>query len=57
MKRNIWFNKKFGKTAFIGFYEKDSKGERIFVLIGLKAPFRRIAFESHQLAKSVGWFK
>lgn len=57
MRRNIWYNKKAGKTGFIGFYEVDSKGERIFVLIALKAPFRRVAFESHQMAKSVGWFK
>jgi hypothetical protein len=57
MKRNIWKNKKYGKTEFFGRYERDSKGERIFVLIALKAPFRRVVFESHQMAKSVGWFK
>lgn len=57
MKRNFWYKKQFGKTAFFGFYERDSKGERIFVLIALKEPFRRIVFESHQMAKSVGWFK
>lgn len=57
MKRNMWFNKKHGKTEFFGRYERDSKNERIFVLISLKAPFRRIAFESHQMAKAMGWYK
>ena len=52
----IWKHKKF-KSAFIGFYERDSKGERVFVLISMKEPLRRITFESWQMAKSQGWHK
>lgn len=59
MKRNIWYKKSgaLKSRPFYGYYERDSRGERIFVLIALKEPLRRIVFESHQMAKSVGWFK
>lgn len=54
--KNVWMHKKF-KSKFIGFYERDKAGERIFVLISMNEPLRRITFESHQMAKSQGWFK
>lgn len=52
----IWKHKKY-KSAFIGFYERDAKGERVFVLISMKEPLRRITFESYQAAKALGWHK
>lgn len=45
------------KTLFKGYYEKDKKGERNFILVGTKSPFRRISFESWQMAAKVGWKK
>lgn len=43
------------KTLFKGYYEKDRKGERNFILVGTRAPFRRITFESFQAAKKLGY--
>lgn len=46
-------SKKYKKKLFKGSYERDKKGERIFVLTG----FKRIVFESHEAAKKAGWIK
>jgi hypothetical protein len=51
----MWKNKKHGKQLFAGSYERDKKGERIFVLTGTKG--RRIVFESYQAAKKDSWVK
>lgn len=48
-----WKNKKYA-GLFIGSYERDKAGERIFVLTGGK---RRIVFESHESAKKNNWQK
>ena len=55
--KSLWTNKKHGKTQFVSYYELDKKGERTFILIATKAPFRRITFESYQAAKALGWLK
>lgn len=55
--KSFWFNKKHGATKFISYYERDKRGERVFVLIATKAPFRRVTFESHQSAKKNGYVK
>lgn len=55
--KSLWTNKKHGKTLFVSYYERDKKGERTFILIATKAPFRRISLESWQMAKSLGWQK
>lgn len=54
-KYTKWISKKY-KSTFKGKYEKDSAGERIFVLIGEgKMAGKRIVFESWQMAKKSGW--
>ena len=51
-----WYHKKY-KRYFGGHYEKDSWGERVFVLMGLdnRLGTKRIVFESWQSAKKNGW--
>ncbi len=58
MKTKYWHHKKY-KRAFLGTYERDSAGERIFVLTGYgaKLALKRIVFESVQAAKALGWVK
>lgn len=55
MKR-IWKNaaQKRYKDAFVSYYERDLKGERVFVLDNGKKKF---TFESWQMAKQLGWKK
>lgn len=48
----MWKNYKHGKAVFIGSYERDKDGERVFVLTHGK---RKITFESWQAAKALGW--
>lgn len=51
--KGYWFNhKRFNNRAFKGSYERDKKGERIFILTNKK---KRITFESWQMAKKTGW--
>lgn len=52
----MWQYKK-QKTLFKGYYELDKAGERNFILVGTKSPFRRISFESFQAARKLGWVK
>jgi hypothetical protein len=48
--------KKNGKgPAFTGSYERDRKGERVFILASDSG--KRITFESYQAAKKLGWVK
>jgi hypothetical protein len=56
---STWKNKKkHGAKNFISSYERDKKGERIFVLTHIKnGKQRRITFESWQAAKALGWKK
>lgn len=49
----MWSHKKYGKN-FKSSYERDKKGERIFVLTKDK---KRVTFESHEAAKKLGWTK
>lgn len=49
----MWKHKKY-KTKFKGSYERDKKGERVFILNSGK---RRITFESWQAAYKLGWRK
>lgn len=49
----MWKNKETGKH-FVGSYEREKSGERIFVLSDGK---RRITLESWQMAKKAGWRK
>ena len=51
-----WKNKK-RKTLFSSKYERDIKGERIFVLTAISGQYKRITFESWQMAKKLGWVK
>lgn len=54
---SIWKNrKKHGDKQFKGYYVRDLKGERNFVL-DYKNGMRRVTFESWQMAKSLGWKK
>lgn len=52
MRKRKWVYKD-GTTVFEGFYERDKKDERIFVLIGPRG--RRITTESWQMAIKSGW--
>lgn len=52
----MWQYKK-QKTLFKGYYERDKAGERNFILVGTKEPFRRVTFESWQSAMKNGWVK
>jgi hypothetical protein len=52
--------KKKGKgLAYHGMYLRDVKGERVFVLVGVRSnkSVHNVTFESHQAAKSLGWVK
>lgn len=49
----MWTHKKH-KGEFKGSYEKDKRGERVFVLSNGK---RNVSFESYQAAISLGWSK
>lgn len=51
--KSFWFK---GKISFLfkGSYERDKKGERVFILTH---PKRRITFESWQAAKKLGWVR
>ena len=51
----MWTHHKY-KTAFKSSYERDRKGERIFVLTNPKTN-RRITFESWQAASKLGWVR
>lgn len=51
-KKLIW-GKGNLKQSFKGAYERDRKGERVFVLTGGRG--RRITFESWQAAALAGW--
>lgn len=59
MRKRLW--KQQGKhKLYESSYERDRKGERIFILIEFLSPKikrkpRRITFESWQAAKKVGW--
>lgn len=52
----MWQYKK-SKAKFKGSYELDKAGERNFILTGVKAPYRRVTFESFQSAMKNGWVK
>lgn len=54
----LWYHKKY-KRSFIGKYELDSRGQRIFTLEGYEArlKYNHIVFESHQAAKKLGWYR
>jgi hypothetical protein len=52
----MWTHTKY-KTKFKGTYERDSKGERVFILTGKGKSTKRITFESWQMAKKIGWKK
>lgn len=48
-----WFHtKRFIGKPFTGTYERDRKGERVFILTYKKT---RKTFESFQAAKKLGW--
>lgn len=53
-----WYHKKY-KRSFIGHYERDSQGQRIFTLegYGSKLKYNHLVFESHQAAKKLGWVR
>lgn len=57
----LWRHKKNRPVGpFKGTYERDKKGERIFVLTRVlteRKVHRRIVFESWQAAKKLGWTK
>lgn len=56
MKR-LWKNRKFA-GKFEGHYERDSAGERVFVLKRrYGGSTMRKVYESHEAAKAVGWKK
>jgi hypothetical protein len=48
----MWTNRRNGRQQYKGKYERDSRGERVFVLSNGK---RNITFESWQMAKRAGW--
>ena len=52
----MWMNIKFGKQLFKGSYERDIRGERVFLLVGQKSG-RIVTFESYQLAQKAGWLQ
>lgn len=54
MNRSVWTNKKFS-GKFHGYYESDSRGERIFVLKRFTGKPLAKVYESHEAAKAVGW--
>lgn len=51
--------KKNGKgSQYVGTYEREAGGDRVFVLIGQKGGKKhRVTFESHEAAKKSGWKK
>jgi len=55
MKKPYWRHAKFAPWQFIGSYERDKDGERVFVL--KHKGLRKITFESWQMAKRDGWRK
>lgn len=56
--KSVWKNKKTGKRAYSGSYQRH-KGERVFVLTATlkNGKEHNVAFESFQLAKQAGWQK
>lgn len=52
--KSFWFKKGKG-PAFIGKYEYDKHGERVFQLVATSGKSRRVTFESAAAAKKVGW--
>lgn len=48
-----WKHPKY-KGLYRGSYERDKKGERVFVL-SCEKPVRNVTFESCQAAKALGW--
>jgi len=51
----MWKNKAQNKLAFVGSYERDKDGERVFVLKNNNK--KKFTFESWQMAKKLGWKK
>lgn len=45
------------KSLFVSKYERDRKGERVFVLTRISGKTKRVTFESHEAAKKLGWVK
>jgi len=56
-KEMSYWKQKKQKKAFKSSYERDVKGERIFILTAITGKARRITFESWQAAKKLGWIK
>lgn len=55
----MWTNKKkHGNRKYKGKYDR-LNGERVFVLVGYikNQRLHTVTFESHQMAKSMGWKK
>lgn len=52
--KSFWFKKGKGR-AYVGKYEYDKHGERVFQLLSTSGPYRRVTFESAAAAKKVGW--
>jgi hypothetical protein len=52
MKGSNWKHSMY-RGNFLGTYERDKRGERVFVLKGNK----NVTFESHEAAKRLGWKK
>ena len=52
--KRLWFNSKY-KFYYVGTYERDKKGERMFILTATAGKHRRITFESFQMAIKLGW--
>lgn len=59
-KFNYWINPKKPNYAYRGAYTHDFlDGERVFVLFTLlkNGKVHHVSFESHQMAKALGWKK
>lgn len=54
--KSAWKHKSHGKREYVGRYERDKSGERLFILFNEK-PYHKLTFESFQMAKRLGWTK
>jgi len=52
--KRVWKHTRYPSAQFIGGYERDIDGERVFTLINIKSG-RKVTFESPLMAKRLGW--
>lgn len=54
MRNLTWKKAKSARAEYVGRYERDRAGERIFLLIA-RTGKHRVTFESWQAARKQGW--